>query len=73
MGAPKLELLAQQIGKAAKCMNVSPKTARDMILRGQTHTGKIDPELAAALAAGAGGGLLGANYLSGDESSSLPR
>lgn len=52
--------------KLAKRMNVTPETARDMILQGTAHAGIIDPELAAAMAAAAGGGLLGANYLRGD-------
>jgi hypothetical protein len=59
IGAGKLELLAQQIGKAADRMGVSPETARDMIIRGQAHAGVVDPELAALLAAGTGAGLLG--------------
>lgn len=55
VGAPKLELLAQQIEKASRRMNVSPETARDLILTGKAHAGFIDPKLAAGLAAGAGG------------------
>ena len=55
IGAPKLELLAQQIEKAAKRMNVSPETARDLILTGKAHAGFADPKLLAATAAGAGG------------------
>jgi hypothetical protein len=58
IGASKLELLSQQIDKAAKRMNVTPETARDMIIRGQAHAGFVDPKLAAALAAASGGGLL---------------
>lgn len=65
IGAPKLELLAQQIQRAAKRMNVSPETARDMIIRGQAHAGFIDPKLAAALAA-ASGGILGLNEFYGE-------
>lgn len=41
VGAPKLELLAQQIAKAAKRMGVSPETARDLILTGKAHAGLI--------------------------------
>lgn len=41
IGAPKLELLAQQIEKAAKRMNVSPETARDLILTGKAHAGLV--------------------------------
>jgi hypothetical protein len=55
IGASKLELLSQQIDKAAKRMNVTPETARDMIIRGQAHAGFVDPKLAAALAAASGG------------------
>ena len=36
-------------------MNVTPETARDMIIRGQAHAGFVDPKLAAALAAASGG------------------
>ena len=60
IGAPKLELLSQQIMKASKRMNVSPETARDMIIRGRAQAGTIDPNLAAAIAAAGGGaGLFG--------------
>jgi hypothetical protein len=55
VGAPKLELLSQQIEKAAKRMNVSPETARDLILTGKAHAGFVDPALLGTLAAGAGG------------------
>lgn len=63
IGAPKLELLAQQIEKAAKRMNVSPETARDMILMGKGHAGFIDPKLAVGLAAGSGGAAAVINAL----------
>jgi len=39
IGAPKLELLAQQIGETAARLGVTPETARDMIIRGQAHAG----------------------------------
>jgi hypothetical protein len=65
IGAPKLELLAQQIGKAANRMGVSPQDARDMIIRGEAHAGFIDPALAAGTGAAIGGGLLGYDYLQG--------
>lgn len=64
IGAPKLELLSQQIAKAAARMGVSPSTARDMIIRRQAHAGLADPELLAALAAAGGAGALGASLLS---------
>jgi hypothetical protein len=67
IGAGKLELLAQQIGKAAKRMKVSPETARDMIIRGEAHAGFIDPKLAGAIAAATSAGLLGNEYLRGDK------
>lgn len=41
VGAPKLELFAQQIEKAAKRMGVTPETARDLILTGKAHAGLI--------------------------------
>lgn len=72
IGAGKLELLAQQIGKAARRMNVSPEKARDMILRGEAHAGVITPELSAALAAGTLGGAALTNYLGSSEKPSRP-
>jgi len=53
IGAPKLELLAQQIGETAKRLGVSPETARDLVITGKAHAGFIDPELAAKLGLGA--------------------
>ena len=63
IGAGKLELLAQQIGKAAKRMDVSPEVARDMIIRGEAHAGFIDAKLAAAIAGASAAGLLGNKFL----------
>ena len=40
IGAPKLELHAIEIQKAAKRLGVSPETARDLILMGKTYAGK---------------------------------
>lgn len=57
IGAGKLELLAQSIGKTAQRLNVSPERARDMVLTGKAHAGFADPELLAWLGAT---GLLGA-------------
>jgi hypothetical protein len=62
VGAPKLELLAQQIEKAAKRMNVSPETARDLILTGKAHAGFANPAMLGALGAGAGGLVLSDAY-----------
>jgi len=55
IGAPKLELLSQQIARAANRMGVSPEQARDMILTGKAHAGFVDPALLGAMAVGAGG------------------
>ena len=68
IGAPKLELLSQQIMKASRRMNVSPETARDMIIRGEAQAGVIDPKLAAAIAAAAAGGagLFGSDMFSSE-------
>lgn len=63
IGAPKLELLAQQIGKTARRLNVSPEQARDMVLMGKTHAGVADPALLGGMAAGAGGAAALAKYL----------
>lgn len=63
IGAGKLELLAQQIGKAADRMGVSPEQARDMIIRGQAHAGFIDPKLAATLGLGASAAVGGYSLL----------
>jgi len=40
IGAPKLELIAKQIGLAAKRLGVSPETARDLVLTGKERMGK---------------------------------
>lgn len=40
IGAPKLELIAKQIMQTAKRMGVSPETARDYVLTGETYAGK---------------------------------
>ena len=70
-GAPKLELLAQQIMKTANRLGVSPETARDMVLLGKTHAGAALPEtLAATAAVGAGAGAL-TRYL-GDSAPQAP-
>ena len=41
IGAPKLELLAQQIGETAKRLNITPEAARDLIIRGKAYAGGI--------------------------------
>ena len=41
IGAPKLELLAQQIGETATRLGISPESARDLIIRGQAYAGGI--------------------------------
>jgi hypothetical protein len=41
IGAPKLELLAQQIGETARRLNITPEAARDLIIRGQAYAGGI--------------------------------
>lgn len=40
IGAPKLELIAKQIGFTAKRLGVSPETARDLVLTGKERMGK---------------------------------
>lgn len=67
IGAPKLELMATQIGKAANRMGVSPETARDLILSGKAHAGFVGPGMLPWLAAAGGGGLLGQWMMNGDE------
>jgi hypothetical protein len=67
IGATKLELLAQQIGKAADRMGVSPETARDLIIAGKAHAGFADPALLGTLGATGGLGALAYKYLSPDE------
>jgi hypothetical protein len=58
VGAPKLEMQAEMIMRTAKRLNISPEEARDMVILAQTHAGKADPKLLAALGLG-GAGLLG--------------
>jgi hypothetical protein len=68
IGAPKLELLAQQINKTAQRLGVSPETARDMIITGKAHAGYIDPRLligAGTVGAGAYGGYKAKEYVKG--------
>jgi hypothetical protein len=68
IGAPKLELFAQQINKAANRMGVSPETARDMIIAGKAHAGYIDPRLligAGTVGAGGYGGYKAKQYVEG--------
>jgi len=55
IGAPKLELLAQQIMKASQRTGLPPEQVRDMVLMGKAHAGKADPALLGATAAGAAG------------------
>ena len=62
IGAGKLELLSQQIGKTANRLNITPEEARDLIIRGKTHAGFVDPALAGAMGAAIGGGLLANEY-----------
>lgn len=57
IGAPKLELLSAQIGKAANRLGISPEDARDRIFLGKEHAGLADPALLGILGAGAAGGL----------------
>jgi hypothetical protein len=42
IGAGKLELLAKNIMMTARRLNVSPETARDMVLMGKTYAGKAE-------------------------------
>ena len=57
IGAPKLELLSAQIGKAANRLGISPEDARDRIFLGKEHAGLADPALLGLLGAGTAGGL----------------
>ena len=41
VGAPKLELMADQMAKASRRLGVSPETARDMILTGGAGAGAL--------------------------------
>jgi hypothetical protein len=43
VGAGKLELLSQQIAKAATRLGVSPETARDLVLKGAAGAGVVVP------------------------------
>jgi hypothetical protein len=48
IGAPKLELHAIEIGKAAERMGISPEKARDLILSGRAHAGLVGSDMAGA-------------------------
>lgn len=45
IGAPKLELHAIEIGKAAERMGISPEKARDLILSGKAHAGLVGRDM----------------------------
>lgn len=62
IGAPKLELLAQQVGKAADRLGISPEKALELVIRGKIHAGFADPELLAALGLTGGLGTLAYKY-----------
>jgi hypothetical protein len=66
VGAPKLELLAKQIMKAADRMGVTPEEARDLILMGKAHAGEVDPELLKWLAGASASGALVFPFLAGE-------
>ena len=66
VGAPKLELLADQIATAAKRENVDPLKMRDDVLSGKKIAGSVDPALLALLAAG-GVSAMATPTLFGDE------
>ena len=57
VGAPKLEILADQIDAAARREGVDPLKMRDDILSGKKIAGNVDPELLAWLLAGGVGAL----------------
>jgi hypothetical protein len=60
IGAPKLELTAMQIGKAAQREGMTPETMRDLYLLGQRHIGSADPALLGTVGAlGLGGAGVG--------------
>ena len=42
IGAPKLELISRKIMETAHRLGISPESARDMVLRGQTYAGKAE-------------------------------
>jgi hypothetical protein len=42
IGAPKLEILADQIMKTAARLNISPEEARDLVLLGEAYAGKAE-------------------------------
>jgi hypothetical protein len=67
IGLPKLELLAIEIGKAAKRMNVTPETARDLILSGKAHAGFIEQNLLNAMAATGLAGTAGYKYYNNEK------
>lgn len=64
LGAPRLELQAIEIGRAAKRLGVSPREAAALIRAGKAHAGFARTGLLAGIG---GAGLLGAWAMSGDE------
>ena len=42
IGAPKLEILAEQIMRTAIRLGISPEEARDLVLLGEAYAGKAE-------------------------------
>lgn len=60
IGAPKLEILSDLIMKTAKRLNTTPENARDLVLTGKAHAGKVDPMMLPAVAGAGAGAAYGA-------------
>jgi hypothetical protein len=60
IGAPKLEILSDLIMETAKRERISPELARDKVLLGELHAGRITPEMIPYLM---GAGALGMGML----------
>jgi hypothetical protein len=66
VGAPKLELWADQMNKAAGRLGISPEEARDRILLGKEHAGFATPDMLRWLALLGGGGYIASGMLGDD-------
>lgn len=67
VGAPKLEILADQIAAAAKREGVDPLKMRDDILSGKKIAGNVDPQLLALILGGSAAAAATAPMLMQDE------
>lgn len=72
IGAPKLEIISDLIGRTAQRLGITPEQARDMVLTGKAQAGKIDPQLLMLLGAGGAAGAVGAGVAGSQKRPTTP-